>query len=99
MDGECMNCGEVGNWCSCGDQEESMVMPRKVLSSNNVPPHGRCMEMLVQVIPSLVQHEVEWEVLADIQNGLNCSLEEARCLLRMAQREFPRSLRVKATID
>ena len=76
-----------------------MRMNPRLLDRNNVPPHSRCVEMLVQVIPSLVQHEVEWEVLADIQNGLNCSLEEARCLLRMAQREFPRSLRVKATIE
>lgn len=22
MDGECMNCGEVGNWCKCDEPQE-----------------------------------------------------------------------------
>jgi len=32
MDGECMNCGEVGNWCRCGDDPGRPAEPSTTLA-------------------------------------------------------------------
>ena len=45
MDGTCMNCGQVGNWCTCGDPPEvqplavqSVFTPRHTKKSRSVEP-------------------------------------------------------------
>lgn len=30
MDGECINCGESGNWCSCEEKEQTMNTTKKL---------------------------------------------------------------------
>ncbi len=42
MDGECINCGEVGNWCECGTEVIERPKPRyDVLEQRWCPKCGK----------------------------------------------------------
>lgn len=44
MDGTCMNCGQVGNWCTCGDPPDTAPAPVTPVFALPQPPRSKSIE-------------------------------------------------------
>jgi len=53
MDGECTNCGEVGNWCRCSEADMPKVLDFYI--HNGTDPFGRTLNDLI----NLTDHQLE----------------------------------------
>lgn len=38
MDGDCINCGESGNWCRCDEEETEILYEARGLGGRSIEP-------------------------------------------------------------
>jgi len=74
MDGECMNCGESGNWCRC--DEEPQVSQPVVAPPEHVPIDANQFFYVSAILPKFVGEPIPDEALQACAKRMAKSIDE-----------------------